>query len=821
MTNVNRLLESLALVVKPEGSQLRVDCLECDDTKKHLYIEQVDGLGHCKKCGWSPNPYKLIEKMTTKRPVEIMKMLDELGLTENNSNKQLAISGQQSAKSEEKKLALSKADIRKLTADEIENFCSIKSIETDAIRKFTPFAHTSKPWLLLPAFSPNNTKAACGWLRCRLDGKPIDLGGGNLVKYPIVKNSKHGLFGVKWLLEENPEKIIFCEAWRDALAAISIGLHAVASSGGASKWDDNWLPLFACKKVYICMDADKAGQKALLRAAKKIATVATDVFIVTLSYEIKESHGKDLHDYIVADGHGKDFLLLLSKAEKYEAAFSSNVDDKNGQRQIFLRNNHALTVGQALHRDLSGKGKIMRHYNYQCAWCEYTGTGYKLCEYVDMQNIVWRFATKCLVPGKKKDSGPVSLNCSEHAIKNALSAMGSFKGVDIETSIAAPAWLDGKAGPDPEYVIALSNGLLDVTDEPDLLSHTPDFLNFNLLSYGYDASAECPEWIRFLGQVFGKVQLSIADTVYDAELDDIVEVEETVPDDEKIMCLQEWFGLLLTKEMKYHKMLGVIGPKRSGKGTISRVLTELIGSDNVAAPTFTSLVENFGLQGLLNARVAIFGDASMDKDPVIVGRAIEKLKTISGCDGIDVNRKYEPIIQGARLGVRFVMISNNLQRLTDPTGTVSDRFIFLKTTQSFYGSEDLGLEKRLLAELSGILNWSLEGLRRLKERGHIFEPAESIEMRTQSKELGSNVIAFVNIACNKGEGMYTMPDEMYDAFKRWCEEDGSKPMKKRAFRQEFTEAFSQHACSKHRVGSNINPIAVYWEIEPCPAYTYG
>ncbi len=46
----------------------------------------------------------------------------------------------------------------------------------------------------------------------------------------------------------------------------------------------------------------------------------------------------------------------------------------------------------------------------------------------------------------------------------------------------------------------------------------------------------------------------------------------------------------------------------------------------------------------------------------------------------------------------------------------SDRFIFLKTTQSFYGREDLELEGRMAAELPGILNWSLAGLARLKRR---------------------------------------------------------------------------------------------------------
>ncbi|MCK5172004.1 MAG: hypothetical protein KAR47_01350, partial [Planctomycetes bacterium] len=572
------------------------------------------------------------------------------------------------------------------------------------------------------------------------------------------------------------------------------------------------------KAVYIVMDCDIAGERAAQRAAARIYTVARTVHMVSLPYEITQDHGKDLYDYI--SEKGKDFLLLLSKAHAYIPAGEDCGVGNRGQI-IVLRNAYPITIARKLHGEFTDEDRLYRHYNFQGLWCEYTGKTYEVVEATDMQNKAWRFGARCLVPARKEDCPPVELNCTEHTVKNALSAMGSFDGVDIPSAIIAPAWLTGQDRPDPEYVIALNNGLLDVSgDVPELMGHTPDFLSFNPLPYDYDRDAECPEWKKFLGQVFELKQLSSSETKFDEDVGDFVEVEETVPDEEKIQCLQEWFGLLLTTEMGYHKMLGIIGPKRSGKGTIARILTAMIGASNVATPTFGSLVETFGLQGLLDARVAIFGDANMDKDPVVVGRAVEKLKTISGGDGIDVNRKYERHIMGARLKVRFLMISNNLQRLTDPTGTISDRFIFLKTTQSFYGREDMGLEARLMREMPGIMNWSLGGLKRLKERGYISEPTESAEMRTQSKEIGSNIIAFVNNGCRIGDGLYTEPDAMYDAFKRWCEADGSKPMKKRAFRQEFSEAFGEHACSKHRLDSSGNPVWVYWGIEPHVAYAY-
>ncbi len=46
-------------------------------------------------------------------------------------------------------------------------------------------------------------------------------------------------------------------------------------------------------------------------------------------------------------------------------------------------------------------------------------------------------------------------------------------------------------------------------------------------------------------------------------------------------------------------MLLIVGPTRGGKGTIARVLTHLIGPDNVAGPTLASLASNFGLAPMI------------------------------------------------------------------------------------------------------------------------------------------------------------------------------------------------------------------------------
>src|SRR5690606_18483898 len=70
-------------------------------------------------------------------------------------------------------------------------------------------------------------------------------------------------------------------------------------------------------------------------------------------------------------------------------------------------------------------------------------------------------------------------------------------------------------------------------------------------------------------------------------------------DNDSIRLLQEWTGYLLTPDTRQQKALLLVGPKRSGKGTIARVHTALLGNASVANPTLASLGTNFGLWPLI------------------------------------------------------------------------------------------------------------------------------------------------------------------------------------------------------------------------------
>ena len=267
----------------------------------------------------------------------------------------------------------------------------------------------------------------------------------------------------------------------------------------------------------------------------------------------------------------------------------------------------------------------------------------------------------------------------------------------------------------------------------------------NALDFDPDPRAPLPvAWLYFLHQLFD---------------DDI----------ESLDLLQDWFGYSLVADTSQQKMLLIVGPRRSGKGTIARVLTQLVGTGNVCGPTTSSLAGSFGLQPLIGKSVAIVSDARFTGDYIPI--VAERLLCISGEDSLSVDRKYLGSVN-MKLLVRFLFLSNELPKLNDASGALAGRFLILRLTDSFFGREDRELTKKLLVELPGILNWAIGGWHRLRERGHFHMP-QSVEDAVQDLEnLASPVRAFVQKACIVRAGCRVSLDDLYGEWRKWCTQDG-------------------------------------------------
>lgn len=122
------------------------------------------------------------------------------------------------------------------------------------------------------------------------------------------------------LLSYIRDMVVICEGEWDALITIQNGFDAVTRTGAAKTWWSEWNSHFRGKVVYICHDADEAGQDANRLVATALHGVASEVHVVNLPYEITSRHGKDLTDWWLEGHTGEDFVELLWQSATWEEA---------------------------------------------------------------------------------------------------------------------------------------------------------------------------------------------------------------------------------------------------------------------------------------------------------------------------------------------------------------------------------------------------------------------------------------------------------------------------------------------------------------------
>ena len=558
------------------------------------------------------------------------------------------------------------------------------------------------------------------------------------------------------------DPILVVEGEKDVDNLRAMGFLATTCPQGAGKWsklrDDNAL---VGHPVVIISDKDDAGRRHALDVAARLAGRARVVKIL----ELPGDKVKDASDWIgcggmagelielcrtiavepaqipamfpaavtdkpAADGYDADGLVPLGSHDPETGKIVLSAQKTVPTAQAFVKKFHDHADGRTI-QNYSGMLMTWRDNRYvevedDAVRCRLAPWLHDALHYVPLG--------KC-VTLRGYDSNPRTVDSALNSIKTH-----TF----IEKEKIMPSWLDGPVVyPARDILSCKSNNIHIPTGE--IVPATPRLFNSNALEFDHDPEAPQPEaWLNFLRELW--------------------------PDDiEQINTLQQWFGYCLTADTSQQKIMLVVGPKRSGKGTIARVLAQLVGKSNSCGPTTGSLAGQFGMQQLVGKSLAIVSDARFAGPEIQT--VVERLLCISGEDLMTIDRKFMPAIS-MKLPTRFMMLSNEIPRMTDASGALAGRFVMLRLTGSFYGREDTTLFDRLTAELPGILNWALEGWQTLNEQGRFCQPHSVDDAIADMEELASPVMAFVRDCCEVGEKLTSWTGDLYDAWKKWCEQEG-------------------------------------------------
>lgn len=573
----------------------------------------------------------------------------------------------------------------------------------------------------------------------------------------------------KWPLYRLPalakaSTIFVLEGEKSADIAAKLGVASTTTSHGADSPHKTDLGPVAGKDVVICPDADKAGETYAAKLAPLLHEVgAASVKIVRLPG--LQNEGDDIEQWAElrrSEGRSDDEIRveLLRLAEQADAVEIIHDYD-------LVRRNEPKAGG----RIAEVTSKVAKNSPYRLAAIyleryahpDHIRLAYHRGSFWEWIDSAWH----------ERSEEEVSLNLSlcieaefqrlnsRKNLKNpyvtkrsiVADALAAVKSLTLKSSkIEFPSWLCEGMPPVSEF-IATTNALIHLPSYVDgkldaVRRPTPNFFAGYRLDIDFDPSAPPPtEWFRFHQTIW-------PDDPYSSSL------------------LQEWFGYCLTNDTSQQKIMNLSGPTRSGKGTIAKILTLLVGKSNVAGPTVPLLATNFGLQSLIGKPLAIIGDAKFTGAPD-EKVSVDVLKTISGEDPISIDRKFLKSWIGT-LPTRFMVLSNDALRFKDDSGAGVGRFMILQTRESFLGREDLELLGRLTAELPGILLWAIEGWRRLRQQRRFTVPPAMADVVAEMEAVSSPMRAFVAEACDLGDGFDCTPTDLYNAWCAWCVRSGRK-----------------------------------------------
>lgn len=412
----------------------------------------------------------------------------------------------------------------------------------------------------------------------------------------------------------------------------------------------------------------------------------------------------------------------------------------------------------------------------------FKGTHYEDIEEATVRAHLYDFLDKCKKFDKKNNLIPFSPGPT--SVSGVLDAVKAATHLPNTSNTRPPVWLDGygKDKPDPAKLVSLENGLFH-TEQKILLPHSLGFFTLNALPFSYDPNAECPTWMTFLDQVWGD-------------------------DQESIDCLQEMFGYILSGDSSQQKFFNIIGPRRSGKGTINKVLVSLLGQHNTVAPQLEELCDTFGLQPWIGKLLASFTDARAPERNR--GAVVSQLLRIVGGDTVTVNRKNKEAWSGY-LPTRIVIYSNEALQLTENSNALTGRMMVLKMSNSFYGKEDTQLADKLAKELPGIFNWAIEGQQRrlAREGGRFIQPQSGLELLNLMEELGNPISAFIADAMEFDLDATCDKDHAFMCWRRWCTAKNIPPGNDLVFKRRFLAATQDRAVSAVRIRKDGESVNAY------------
>jgi P4 family phage/plasmid primase-like protien len=250
---------------------------------------------------------------------------------------------------------------------------------------------------------------------------------------------------------------------------------------------------------------------------------------------------------------------------------------------------------------------------------------------------------------------------------------------------------------------------------------------------------------------------------------------EMLPDPDSRHALLEDLGTVLDlRGYRQKRAVFLIGPTRSGKSTLARIMEATVGTENCSAEELYDLSTNRFRAAELFAKV--LNVASDIKAEHLVD--VATFKKATGADTLSSERKFGQPFRHRFHGL-FMWTTNTVPTVGDVSGAYLVRVRPYRFSRSFAGHENPAIEAAMLSELPGILVRLVDGLRRIEARnGYLENDATRREMSWFAAR-SDRARLFLGAATRRGG--WCERRALFRAFVEWCSDNRRAPMSRTKF----------------------------------------
>jgi len=356
-------------------------------------------------------------------------------------------------------------------------------------------------------------------------------------------------------------------------------------------------------------------------------------------------------------------------------------------------------------------------------------------------------------------------------------------------------WLDGRN----VRVLKVGNGLIDLDrlcecqTKAVLIPNTSDFFTQSAIPVSYDPKADYPTFRKILNEI--------------------------LPDEGIQQFLQEWVGYLLTNDLSQQKFVIFLGEGANGKSVLITVISTLLGQGNISAVPLESFnpVRTFPLAAMKSKRVNIAGE--IGHAPRVAEGII---KQIVGGDPITLEEKHKPAFETI-IPAKLMFCTNTLPHFSDASQGLWRRLVIVPFNVTIpEGQQD----KRLVdvdfwkdsGEMPGILNWALEGLKRLRHRDHFDIPPACQRIVMEHQQDCNPLKTFLDDSYILDEDLSIGVSDLYSEYREWMSENGHNALSQPKFSREVQRIFPEakksenarkfgSSSARQRVWQNLGKIS--------------